>query len=259
MSRTHIDDLSSPLAIRSMRPVQDFLLLRKIKREKSKGGIYFAENRGETNTECYFGEVVAVGQGETCAYDGAPMTDKQEFKPGDTVLVMKYAGEDVKIVGKEEYRLVRMHGVWAHVQMDKGGNVKRVWPYRQRVLVQWDSEEKTLSGLLYIPNNFASWLRVGTVVDIGPGWIHPKGRFRIPLSVKKGDRVICKRYMGADITVGKEVYRLLDEMQIEAVIEGKGDVDVAVPHPSEKQAEADGGRVMGAGRVSADTYYARGD
>lgn len=237
MSRTHLE-YHNPIDLEDVHPTQDFLLLERITREKSGGGIFYAEKTGESNTECYFGRVIAHGPGETQTLDGKPIPF--EFKKGDIVLIMKYDGEKLHIVGGKEYQFVRSNGVWAKVELDEDGEVKVIHPYRQRCVIKWDAEEKTMSGLLHLVNP-ATWLRVGTIVKVGPGYIHPKTGARIPLTLKGGERVILKRYIGADVRVAGETVRVVEEMDIDAVIEGQGDVDTMIKHDVEKQQEQGGG------------------
>ncbi|HEX7666370.1 MAG TPA: co-chaperone GroES [Polyangiaceae bacterium] len=80
----------------SIRPLQDRILLKRVKEEeKSKGGIIIPDTAKEKPIE---GEVLAVGNGKILD-DGT--VRKIDLKVGDRVLFGKYAGTEVKIDGEE--------------------------------------------------------------------------------------------------------------------------------------------------------------
>ena len=80
----------------SIRPLQDRILLKRVKEEeKSKGGIIIPDTAKEKPIE---GEVLAVGNGKILD-DGS--VRKIDLKVGDRVLFGKYAGTEVKIDGEE--------------------------------------------------------------------------------------------------------------------------------------------------------------
>jgi chaperonin GroES len=80
----------------TIRPLQDRVLIRRIKEEeKSKGGIIIPDTAKEKPAE---GKVVAVGSGKVQA-DGS--VRKLDVKVGDHVLFGKYDGTEVKIEGDE--------------------------------------------------------------------------------------------------------------------------------------------------------------
>ncbi len=80
----------------TIRPLQDCVLIRRIKEEeKSKGGIIIPDTAKEKPAE---GKVVAVGNGKV-QKDGS--VRKLDVKVGDHVLFGKYDGTEVKIDGDE--------------------------------------------------------------------------------------------------------------------------------------------------------------
>ena len=78
------------------RPLHDRVLVRRLESvEKTKGGIIIPDSAKEKPTQA---EVVAVGPGK--------LLDNGEIrpvsvKPGEKVLVGKYAGTEVKVDGEE--------------------------------------------------------------------------------------------------------------------------------------------------------------
>ncbi len=83
-----------------IRPLQDRIIMKRIpEEEKSKGGIIIPDTAKEKPVE---GMVVAVGKGRILE-DGK--VRPLDIKPGDRVLFIKYAGNEVKINGVEHLML----------------------------------------------------------------------------------------------------------------------------------------------------------
>jgi chaperonin GroES len=84
-----------------IRPLGDRILVKRVEEsETMQGGIYIPDTAKEKPTQ---GEIIAVGPGRR-ADDGT--ITKLEVKPGDRVLMSKYAGTEVKIDG-DEYLILR--------------------------------------------------------------------------------------------------------------------------------------------------------
>ena len=91
----------------AIRPLQDRVLLKRVKEEeKTKGGIIIPDTAKEKPVE---GEVLAVGNGKVLE-DGT--VKKLDVKVGDRVLFGKYAGTEVKLEG-EETLIVREEDILA--------------------------------------------------------------------------------------------------------------------------------------------------
>ena len=79
-----------------IRPLHDRVVIKRLKEEeKTKGGIFIPDTAKEKPVEA---RVIAVGNGKLLE-DGTlrPL----DVKPGDTVLLAKYAGSEIKIDGEE--------------------------------------------------------------------------------------------------------------------------------------------------------------
>jgi chaperonin GroES len=79
-----------------IRPLHDRVVIKRLKEEeKTKGGIFIPDTAKEKPVEA---KVIAVGNGKILE-DGTlrPL----DVKPGDTVLLAKYAGSEIKIDGEE--------------------------------------------------------------------------------------------------------------------------------------------------------------
>jgi len=82
-------------------PLRDRILIRRVgEEEKTKGGIIIPDAAKEKPMQ---GKVIAVGKG---SIDKNGKLIPLEVKEGDTVLLGKYAGTEIKIEG-EEHVIVR--------------------------------------------------------------------------------------------------------------------------------------------------------
>ena len=82
-------------------PLRDRVLLKRLgEEEKTKGGIIIPDTAKEKPMQ---GRVVAVGKGEI---NENGKLIPLEVKQGDTVLIGKYAGTEIKIEG-EDHLIVR--------------------------------------------------------------------------------------------------------------------------------------------------------
>jgi len=92
-----------------IRPLYDRIVVRrKEARETMRGGIIIPDTAKEKPQEA---EVIAVGEGK---FDDNGKRMKLDVKKGDTVLIGKYSGTDIKI-DDEEYTIIREDEVLAIV------------------------------------------------------------------------------------------------------------------------------------------------
>lgn len=99
-----------------------------------------------------------------------------------------------------------------------GGNIKRLIPLFNRVLVQRaEPIIQTKSGI-QLPKKSTNEILHGTVIAIGPGIRNDEGK-HLPLSIKIGDHVLLPEYGGTKITSddGKS-YQLYKENEILAKV-----------------------------------------
>jgi chaperonin GroES len=93
-------------------------------------------------------------------------------------------------------------------------NVK---PLADRVVIKpMEAEEKTAGGII-IPDNAKEKQQKGEVVAVGDGKIADDGK-KIPMSLKKGDKVLYGKYSGTEVTIEGEEYSIMRESDILAVI-----------------------------------------
>ena len=92
-------------------------------------------------------------------------------------------------------------------------------PLNDRILVlRTEGEEKT-SGGIFIPDTAKEKPLEGKIAAAGPGRVDDKGN-RIPLAVKKGDRILFSKYAGTEIKLDGVEHLIMKEDDILGVIEG---------------------------------------
>ncbi len=98
-------------------------------------------------------------------------------------------------------------------------NVKELKPLGDRVLIKPVVEEEKSKGGILLPDTVSKEKpQVGEILAVGPGSTNKEGKI-IPMTVKKGDKVVYAKYSGTDIKGDDdEDYLLLSEKDILATI-----------------------------------------
>ena len=91
-------------------------------------------------------------------------------------------------------------------------------PLNDRILVKRVAEEAKTKGGIIIPDTAKEKPAEGKVVAVGNGRIGDDGK-RIPLEIKKGDRILFGKYSGQEIKVEGEEYLIMREDEVLCVIE----------------------------------------
>ena len=92
-------------------------------------------------------------------------------------------------------------------------------PLNDRVIVtRVEEDQKTASGII-IPDTAKEKPQEGKIVAVGPGKMDNKGKQRIPLDVKKGDRILFSKYAGTEIKIDGVEHIFMKEDDILAVID----------------------------------------
>jgi chaperonin GroES len=95
--------------------------------------------------------------------------------------------------------------------------IMKIRPLKDRVLVvRIEEKEKTTGGII-IPDTAKEKPQKGEVIAIGPGKWDEKGK-RIPLEVKRGDRVLFGKYAGNEIKVDGVEHLIMSEDDILGII-----------------------------------------
>jgi len=94
----------------------------------------------------------------------------------------------------------------------------KVRPLNDRVLVlRFEEEQKTAGGII-IPDTAKEKPLEGKIVSAGPGKMGDDGK-RVPLEVKKGDRILFSKYSGTEIKIDGVEHLFMREEDILAILE----------------------------------------
>jgi len=93
-----------------------------------------------------------------------------------------------------------------------------IQPLHDRVIVKRIEEEEKTKGGIIIPDTAKEKPQEGMITAVGSGRIEGEGKKKIPLDVKKGDRVLFSKYAGTDITIDGEEHLIMKEEDIIAII-----------------------------------------
>jgi chaperonin GroES len=94
----------------------------------------------------------------------------------------------------------------------------KIRPLNDRILVVRVEEEKKTAGGIIIPDTAKEKPQEGKVVAAGPGKVGEDGK-RIPMEVKKGDRVLISKYAGSEIKVDGVEHIFMREDDILGILE----------------------------------------
>ena len=94
----------------------------------------------------------------------------------------------------------------------------KIKPLNDRILVaRLEEEQKSVGGII-IPDTAKEKPQEGKVVEAGPGKMDDGGK-RIPMQVKKGDRVLFSKYAGNDVKIDGKEYIFMREDDILGVLD----------------------------------------
>lgn len=94
-----------------------------------------------------------------------------------------------------------------------------VRPLHDKILVRRDEAESQTASGIYLPESSKDRPKTGTVEAVGDGKLNTDTGKRIPLSIKKGDRVIFTSYAGTEIKLEGDELLIMSEDEILAVID----------------------------------------
>lgn len=94
----------------------------------------------------------------------------------------------------------------------------KIRPLQDRILVRRLEEEETSKGGIIIPDTAKEKPSEGLVIAVGKGKVTEEGK-KLPLDVKKNDRILFGKYSGTDIKIEGEEYLIMREDDVLGVIE----------------------------------------
>ena len=93
-------------------------------------------------------------------------------------------------------------------------NVK---PLADRILVKRLEEQEVKRGGIIIPDTAKEKPQECEVFAVGPGRMTEEGK-RVPLDVKKGDRILISKYSGTEVKIEGTEYLIMREDDVLAVV-----------------------------------------
>jgi chaperonin GroES len=94
-------------------------------------------------------------------------------------------------------------------------------PLQDRILVQRVEEATTTKGGIIIPDSAKEKPAEGKVVAVGNGKLGDDGK-RIPLEIKKDDRILFGKYSGTEVKIEGEDYLIMREDDVLGIISSSG-------------------------------------
>ena len=91
-------------------------------------------------------------------------------------------------------------------------------PLHDRVVVRRIEEDTKTAGGIIIPDTAKEKPMKGKVIAVGSGRLDEDGK-RIPMEVKKGDRILFGKYAGTEIKIDDDEHIILREDEILGIIE----------------------------------------
>jgi chaperonin GroES len=95
-----------------------------------------------------------------------------------------------------------------------------VRPLNDRVMLRRLEQEEVVRGGIIIPDTAKEKPQECEVVAVGSGKLDDNGK-RMPMEVKKGDRILIGKYSGTDIKIDDVEYVIVREDEILGVLESK--------------------------------------
>ena len=92
-----------------------------------------------------------------------------------------------------------------------------VRPLNDRVLLRRLEEKEVVKGGIIIPDTAKEKPQEGEVVAVGPGRVTEDGK-RIPMEVKKGDRILIGKYSGTEVKIEGDEFVILREDDVLAIV-----------------------------------------
>jgi chaperonin GroES len=93
----------------------------------------------------------------------------------------------------------------------------KVKPLYDRILLKRIEENETTKGGIIIPDTAKEKPQEGKVMAVGAGALDDSGK-RIPMEVKKGDRVLFGKYSGQEIKLDGEEHVIVKQDEILGII-----------------------------------------
>jgi chaperonin GroES len=94
----------------------------------------------------------------------------------------------------------------------------KIRPLHDRLIVKRLEEEEKTKGGIIIPDTAKEKPIEGKVIAVGEGRIKKDGK-KIPMEVKKGDRILFAKYAGTEVKIDGGEHLMMKEDDVLAIIE----------------------------------------
>lgn len=92
-------------------------------------------------------------------------------------------------------------------------------PLGDRIIVKRDEAEERTEAGIYLPERAKDTPKSGVVLAVGDGALNTETGERIPLEIKKNDRVIFNSYAGTEIKLDGAEFLIMSEDDILAIVD----------------------------------------
>jgi chaperonin GroES len=92
----------------------------------------------------------------------------------------------------------------------------KIKPLSDRVVIKPLEEMEVKKGSIIIPDTAKERPMQGEVIEAGPG--KTEDGKKIPMEVKKGDKVLYGKYSGTEVTIDDTEYLIMRESDVLAII-----------------------------------------
>jgi chaperonin GroES len=93
----------------------------------------------------------------------------------------------------------------------------KVTPLADRILVKRLEEKEVKTGGIIIPDTAKEKPQEGEVIEVGGGRLNETGK-RIPVELKKGDRILMGKYSGTEVKIDGKEYIIMREEDVLAIV-----------------------------------------
>ena len=94
----------------------------------------------------------------------------------------------------------------------------KIKPLADRIIVKRLEEEAKTKGGIIIPDTAKEKPAEGKVISVGDGKVKEDGT-KVPLELKKGDRILFGKYSGTEVKIEGEEYLIMREDDVLGVIQ----------------------------------------
>lgn len=92
-------------------------------------------------------------------------------------------------------------------------------PLGDKILIKRDEAQTKTSSGIFLPETSKEKPMTATIEAVGTGALNTETGERIPLGVKKGERILISKWAGTEVKLNDKEYLIINEDDILAVIE----------------------------------------